>query len=148
MPQYLLSVHSSTDAPPRPDASPEQLQAWFAAVQQLEQDLEEAGAWVFSGQLTNPGSATVVRLPLPLLTDCGRGDPMCGHGLVLADHCQRLSPPGRVAQVCCDAGGVHDLAGPGSILKSGCGVDHVTDCGEVVDVRKEDPHLHRRAAGR
>lgn len=61
MPHYLLSVHAGGDAPPRPDPSPEQLQQSMVAIQQLEEELEQAGAWVFSGKLTDPGSATVVR---------------------------------------------------------------------------------------
>lgn len=61
MPQYLLSVHAGGDAPHRPDPSPEQLQQSLVATRQLEDDLEQAGAWVFSGRLTDPGSATVVR---------------------------------------------------------------------------------------
>lgn len=61
MPTYMLSVHAGPDAQPRPDPSPEQTDAWFAEVQQLEADMEEAGAWVFSGKLSDPGSATVVR---------------------------------------------------------------------------------------
>lgn len=61
MPQYLLSVHSIPDPPPRPQPTPEQLQQSMTAIQQLEEELEQAGAWVFSGRLTDPGSATVVR---------------------------------------------------------------------------------------
>lgn len=61
MPHYMLAVHSTPDAPPGPDPSPEQMQRWFAEIQQLEAEMEEAGAWVFSGKLTDPGSATVVR---------------------------------------------------------------------------------------
>lgn len=60
MPQYLLSVHSAADPPPRREPSPEQLQQSMAAIQRLEDELERAGAWVFSGKLTDPGSATVV----------------------------------------------------------------------------------------
>lgn len=68
MPNYLLSVHaSSADAPAddQPsDASagpdPEQMQATMARMLELEADLDAAGAWVFSGGLTDAGSATVV----------------------------------------------------------------------------------------
>lgn len=69
MPHYLLSVHSpgqdhqpdDADAPDAPAPTPEQAQAWFEQVQALEADLQGSGAWVFSGRLSDPGSATVVR---------------------------------------------------------------------------------------
>lgn len=66
MPHYLLAAHSTSRPPdtteqPQEPPSPEQQRAWFAAVQELEATMEEAGAWVFSGALSDPGSATVVR---------------------------------------------------------------------------------------
>ena len=64
MPTYLLAVHTSSD--PAPDGAgrpptPEQMQDRMAAMVALEDDLVDAGAWVFSGGLTDAGSATVVR---------------------------------------------------------------------------------------
>jgi hypothetical protein len=61
MPHYLLSVHtgamdrpeSMTDAQTPP--SPELMAT-------LEQELKSTGAWVFSGRLHEPDTATVVRI--------------------------------------------------------------------------------------
>lgn len=69
MPHYMLSVHATgADAADtadtgtrQPEPSAEQMEAWFADVQQLEADMEKAGVWVFSGKLSDPGSATVVQ---------------------------------------------------------------------------------------
>lgn len=61
MPHYMLAVHGDTDAPPGPERTPARMEASMAALQRLEADLEDAGAWVFSGHLTDPADATVVR---------------------------------------------------------------------------------------
>ncbi|MEM7337423.1 MAG: YciI family protein [Actinomycetota bacterium] len=58
MPQYLLSVYADPDAPPPP---PEEIQDVMARVGRHQQELKEAGVWVFFGSLTPPDSATVVR---------------------------------------------------------------------------------------
>jgi hypothetical protein len=56
MPQYMLSVHHSPDAPP-----PADMQKAFAQVDAFNAELTAAGAWVFGGGLFPPEIATVVR---------------------------------------------------------------------------------------
>ena len=58
MTQYLLAVHHSPDAPPPP---PDQMQKAFRQVDELNEELKSAGAWVFGGGLHPPEIATVVR---------------------------------------------------------------------------------------
>ncbi len=58
MKQYLLSVVTPTGGtPPPPDA----LSAIMERVGAVERELKDAGAWVFSGGLNAPGTATLVR---------------------------------------------------------------------------------------
>jgi hypothetical protein len=59
MTQYLLSVHTSADRGPEP-AEPMNAEG-FKQVMALEQEMKDAGAWLFSGKLTGPEVATVVR---------------------------------------------------------------------------------------
>ena len=68
MAQYLLSVHHSPDAPPPP---PDEMQKAFRQVNEFNEELQAAGAWVFGGGLHEPASATVVRATDgdPLMTD-------------------------------------------------------------------------------
>jgi hypothetical protein len=57
MPQYLLSMYQQDGDPPPPEVlGPvmEKVQAW-------RQDLQAAGAWVFTGGLHPASTATVVR---------------------------------------------------------------------------------------
>ena len=64
MPTYLLSVHAGAQPQAdheQSDHDPEAMQAMMQPILELEQRLADAGAWVFSGNLTDPGSATVVR---------------------------------------------------------------------------------------
>ena len=63
MPTYLLSVHAGADQPTHDEADhdPAAMQAMMQPVLELEDQLADAGAWVFSGRLTDVGSATVVR---------------------------------------------------------------------------------------
>ena len=63
MTQYLLSVHARADggAQPAEPVSPEQMQQSYQQMQALEEDMKAAGAWLFSGRLTEPDMATVVR---------------------------------------------------------------------------------------
>jgi hypothetical protein len=63
MSQYLLSVHTGADggAPPAEPMTPEQMQESAQLMQALEDDMKAAGAWLFSGRLTEPDVATVVR---------------------------------------------------------------------------------------
>lgn len=58
MKQYLLSVHYVEDAPATP---PEEMQAAFEAVDKVNAEMQEKGAWVFGGGLHPPTTATVVR---------------------------------------------------------------------------------------
>lgn len=64
MTQYLLSVH--TGPADRADDSARSAEPMapeaFARVQALEEDMKAAGAWLFSGKLTDPDVATVVRV--------------------------------------------------------------------------------------
>ncbi len=58
MKQYLLSVYQP-DGPPPP---PEVLERIGRDLDALNQEMKGAGAWVFSGGLHAPSTATVVRL--------------------------------------------------------------------------------------
>jgi hypothetical protein len=59
MTQYLLSVHSGDGAAqPAEPMTPERYQELLA----LEEDMKASGAWLFSGRLTEPDLATVVRV--------------------------------------------------------------------------------------
>ena len=58
MKQYLLSVIHAWDRPMPPE---EEMMAAFARVGAFNDELQEAGAWVFAGGLHPPTSATVVR---------------------------------------------------------------------------------------
>ena len=60
MNQYLLSVHSTADAPCAPPP-PEEMQAMMQRIGALESEMRAEGAWMVSGKLTGPDSATVVR---------------------------------------------------------------------------------------
>jgi hypothetical protein len=56
--QYLLSVYQ----PDGPVPAPEVLEKISGKLKDLHQELETAGAWVFSGGLHPPSAATVVRI--------------------------------------------------------------------------------------
>jgi hypothetical protein len=58
MKQYLLSVHLDEAAP---DRSPAEIERSYAAVNEVNGELQSAGAWVFAGGLHPPSTATVVR---------------------------------------------------------------------------------------
>jgi hypothetical protein len=59
MKQYLLSVHGTQGEPtPAPDV----MQKMFDDVDKVNQELRDAGAWVFACGLTDPSDATVVRV--------------------------------------------------------------------------------------
>ncbi|MFG1927681.1 YciI family protein [Cryptosporangium sp. NPDC048952] len=57
MPQYLLSVYQPEGTPPEPDA----LAAIMERVAKNEQEMKDAGVWLFSGGLEAQETATVVR---------------------------------------------------------------------------------------
>ncbi len=58
MKQYLLSVHHTADEvmPSEPE-----MQEMFQAVEAVNEQIRQAGAWVFAGGLYPPETATVVR---------------------------------------------------------------------------------------
>jgi hypothetical protein len=58
MPQYLLSVYQ----PDGPTPPPETMDRIVADLDALNQEMQAAGAWVFSGGLHPPSTATVVRV--------------------------------------------------------------------------------------
>ena len=60
MPQYMLSVHTGTNAPREPMTDEQQRQG-YAAIAGLEAEMEAADAFVFSARLSEPGEAKVVR---------------------------------------------------------------------------------------
>ena len=59
MAQYLLSVHSIEGEVSEPMTEQEMQQSW-KQVSILEKEMMTAGAWVFSGRLHEPDTATVV----------------------------------------------------------------------------------------
>ena len=58
MKQYLLSVVQPDGDPPPPEI----LEPIMRDVEALGREMQEAGVWVFSGGLTPPSAATVVRV--------------------------------------------------------------------------------------
>ena len=61
MAQYLLSVHPADDEDREP-MTQEQMQQFMKQIGALEEEMKSAGAWVFSGRLHEPDTATVVRM--------------------------------------------------------------------------------------
>ena len=59
MAHYLLSVYTPADATP---PTPDELEAIMKDVDAFQKELRDAGAWVFSGGLAGPETATVVRM--------------------------------------------------------------------------------------
>ena len=60
MTHYLLSVHSVEGAVREP-MSEEQMRQMGQQIAAIEADLKSTGAWVFSGRMHEPDTATVVR---------------------------------------------------------------------------------------
>lgn len=58
MKQYLLSIYQ----PDGPAPAPEILEPVMRSLDALNAELKSAGAWVFSGGLHPPGTATVMRI--------------------------------------------------------------------------------------
>jgi hypothetical protein len=56
MAQYLLSLHTGSAT-----SGNEMTPARIAEMGAMEQEMKETGAWLFSGRLTDPDVATVVR---------------------------------------------------------------------------------------
>ena len=61
MSQYLLSVHS-VDGEARDSMTDEEMEQSWKQIQLLNEELKSAGAWLFSGRLHDPDTATVVRI--------------------------------------------------------------------------------------
>jgi hypothetical protein len=61
MARYMLSVHSR-EGEVREPMSDEEMRRSHARLGQVEQEMAAAGAWVFSGRLHDPDTATVVRV--------------------------------------------------------------------------------------
>ena len=61
MARYLLSVHS-VEGEAREPMTDEQMQQSYQQVLLIEEEMKSAGAWVFSGRLHEPDTATVVRV--------------------------------------------------------------------------------------
>jgi len=61
MTRYLLSVHT-VEGEARKSITDEERQESFRQLAILEKEMESAGAWVFSGRLHEPDTATVVRV--------------------------------------------------------------------------------------
>jgi len=61
MPHYMLSVHAAPDERREP-MTDEQMQQSYEEMGALEAELKSTGAWVFSGRLHEPDTATVVRV--------------------------------------------------------------------------------------
>lgn len=59
MPEYLLSVYLLEGQEPPPE---EEMQQIYADVDVLNDELREAGVWVFAGGLHPPETATVVQM--------------------------------------------------------------------------------------
>ena len=57
MPQYLLSIHQPDGDPPPPEV----LDPIMAELEALNQEMREAGVWVFAAGLRPPHTATVIR---------------------------------------------------------------------------------------
>jgi hypothetical protein len=61
MAYYMLSVHSVEGEVGEP-MTDEQMQQSWRELQVIEQGMKSSGAWVFSGRLHEPDTATVVRV--------------------------------------------------------------------------------------
>jgi hypothetical protein len=61
MTHYLLSVHSA-EGEVRAPMTDEEMHQSHQQVGILEEEMKSAGAWVFSGRLHRPDTATVVRM--------------------------------------------------------------------------------------
>ena len=61
MTRYMLSVHTA-DGAPRVPPSAEEMQHSWQQIGALEAEMKSSGAWVFSGRLHEPDTATVVRV--------------------------------------------------------------------------------------
>ncbi len=61
MRRYMLSVHSVASHMQEPMPAEEMQHSW-QEIQKIEAEMKSSGAWVFSGRLHDPDTATVVRV--------------------------------------------------------------------------------------
>jgi hypothetical protein len=61
MATYLLAVHTGGESVRRRTSDEDRARSWQEMLA-LEEDMVSSGAWVFSGHLTEPDTATVVRV--------------------------------------------------------------------------------------
>ena len=61
MTRYMLSVHSVASDVREPMPAEEMQHSW-QEIQKIEAEMKSSGAWVFSGRLHDPDTATVVRV--------------------------------------------------------------------------------------
>ena len=61
MTRYMLSVHSVASDTHEPMPAEEMQHSW-QEIQKIEAEMKSSGAWVFSGRLHDPDTATVVRV--------------------------------------------------------------------------------------
>ena len=61
MAQYLLSMHR-VEGEAREPMTQDEMQLFMKRVGVLEEEMKSAGAWLFSGRLHEPDTATVVRV--------------------------------------------------------------------------------------
>ena len=61
MTHYLLSVHS-VEGEARDPMTEEEMGQFMERVGVLEEEMKSAGAWVYSGRLHEPNTATVIRM--------------------------------------------------------------------------------------
>jgi hypothetical protein len=61
MPMYLLSAHT-VEGQAREPMTAEEMQQFMERIGVVEEEMKSAGAWVFSGRLHDPDTATVVRI--------------------------------------------------------------------------------------
>jgi hypothetical protein len=61
MTRYLLSAHS-VEGQARDPMTEQEMRQFMERIGALEQEMKSAGAWVFSGRLHEPETATVVRV--------------------------------------------------------------------------------------
>ncbi len=60
MPKYLLSAHT-VEGQAREPMTDEEMRQFMERISVLEEEMKSTGAWVFSGRLHDPDTATVVR---------------------------------------------------------------------------------------
>lgn len=60
MPQYLLTLHTSTNEQ-SPPMTPEETERSWSDIHAVNEALKSSGAWVYGGKLDDPTAAKVVR---------------------------------------------------------------------------------------